>query len=686
MAKLRRAAGIVTLLLALPATGRGQFDDVKIVAEGEPKGHSNHGYLEYRLLVQNNGSERARRVTLSLPKEAHVGRGLDHLRWVRRSVEVGPGQKAWVSLLCPNRPALRGDGVEVAIDGRTWEEVVPLSPRNFTGEMGGHYMRYGSRMGVFMGAGGSMMTTGPLVLYSQRVGEKLDPFLERMRRPPIGPEGPPGVRGAGAPPLPPAGRRGGPGGPAVPMRGGPPVAGGPAGPGGVPPFPGGPGAPLHFGPPGLMHAQLIRADAPVTAWGRHWLSYSRYDGVLVSADDVDDLRRGGPEGLAVLTALCQFAETGGVLLVAGPGQVRLPAGWRRRPDNPGAPGLTRYQAGFGRCFVSADREFATWNASAWGDIDQAWSQTAHPWQSSAGILNLDNVFPIIDDIGVPVRGLFVLMIVFSLAIGPANLLVLGRWKRRIWLLWTAPAISLVTCLAVFGYMIASEGWAGRVRADSFTILDENERRATTLARTAYYSPVTPGDGLRFSTDTEVTALPATSGAGSGSACVLDWGGDQHLSRGWVSARVPAHFALRKSDTARQRVTITGAADGGLAFVNGLGADVRWLWYADAKGRLNYSGPVTAGEKGALKPSDKKLPAERGTVREKVYATADWPTATATIARTPEVVLSPNTYLAELESSPFLKAGGKDAEGLRGARVRAERALVLGILREGGDAR
>ena len=50
---------------------------------------------------------------------------------------------------------------------------------------------------------------------------------------------------------------------------------------------------------------------------------------------------------------------------------------------------------------------------------------------------------------VPVRGLFVLVCVFGIGIGPANLWLLSRYKRRIWLWWNVPVLSLLTCLAVF---------------------------------------------------------------------------------------------------------------------------------------------------------------------------------------------------------------------------------------------
>jgi hypothetical protein len=379
----------------------------------------------------------------------------------------------------------------------------------------------------------------------------------------------------------------------------------------------------------------------------------------------------------VRTALWQYVETGGVLLIVGPGNPRLPVSWARFENE---QGFTEYRAGFGLCLVTANRDYAQWG-ERWRVLDQAWSQTAMPWQAQRSLTDLNADFAVIDDIGVPVRGLFVLMIAFSLAIGPVNLMLLKRRKKRIWMLWTVPAISLVTCVLVFGYMIVAEGWQGRARVQAFTILDENERRATTLGRMALYTPLTPGDGLHFKPDTEVTTLSAPAQTGSGSSCTVDWTNDQHLARGWVTARIPAQYALRKSEVARQRMTISRSADGNLIAVNGLGTDVASLVYADEKGQVYQAGPIAAGQQGTLTPTDKRLPAERTTPRSKMYAQNNWTGSMDMATRNPEGLLSPRTYLAQIDSVPFL-----EGEGLRGARLRAASSLVLGILREPDDAR
>ena len=87
---------------------------------------------------------------------------------------------------------------------------------------------------------------------------------------------------------------------------------------------------------------------------------------------------------------------------------------------------------------------------------------------------------------VPVRGLLLLVICFAVGIGPVNVWLLSRRQKRMWLWWNVPAVSLVTCLAVFGYALLSEGIRGRGRTALITVLDEDAHRARPWAM----SPIT----------------------------------------------------------------------------------------------------------------------------------------------------------------------------------------------------
>jgi hypothetical protein len=282
-----------------------------------------------------------------------------------------------------------------------------------------------------------------------------------------------------------------------------------------------------------------------------------------------------------------------------------------------------------------------------------------------------------------VLGLFILMIVFALTIGPANLFLLGRLKKRIWLLWTVPAISLTTCAAVFGYMMVVEGWQGHLRTEAVTVLDETSRRAATLGFTGFYAPLTPGDGLRFSTETELTPQVRVDPSymyrrGGGSSCTLEWAGEQHLAKGWVKPRVPAYFMARKSESRLERVAISRARDGTLSAVNQLGVDVPKLWYADEQGQVYSAGPVAAGARAVLAPTGEKLEGRKAKTPSRAIFGGDWARCFPSVLAAPKNHLGPRSYLAQLDDSPFLE------DGLRNAKTRKCHSFVLGFPREGDD--
>lgn len=616
-------ASAVPPLAAAPVV----YGDVEVGLESEPRGQPLHGYTEYRVWVRNRSAERTRQVTLEVPARSIGGAGL---RAISRTLEVGPGRISVASLLQPSAPALAGNGIAVSLDGRRQEDVVPLTPAS--GRSGSYFSgarpRYYATPTVYPGGPGMES----LVLLSQRVDEKLY---------------------------------------AVPLPGAAPPPGAAPGPGmAVPGMPGGPGM-----MPGsvamALNGQTVRADVGVSTWSDRWLAYTRYDGITLTREDLEELERGPQPSQAILQAIWQFVEAGGTLVVLGPGKVKLPPAYDHTPLEAG--GLRSHDVGFGVVIVTPDRDSGKWETGRWATLNRTFAQTGQPWHSSGGMIQNNEAFPVVDDFGVPIRGLFLLMIVFAVAIGPVNLVVLTRKKRRIWLLWTVPALSLLFCAAVFGYMLVAEGWTGHARVAGLTLLDEGARRATTLGKAAFYSPMTPGDGLRFAEETEVH-IPGEEHAAFTGSCGIDWTGEQHLTRGWLTARVPSHFLIRKvQPLRRERLTLQRESDGGLSVTNALGVDIRALTLADARGRLHRGGPIAAGARATLTVGDHTVGRWRAGQLREVYLSADWVRATESTPVNPEQVLAPNSYLAVVEANPFLE------QPFRGARVRPTSSLVLGLL-------
>lgn len=437
-------------------------------------------------------------------------------------------------------------------------------------------------------------------------------------------------------------------------------------------FGGGPGRPASaFSTTG---PECIQSDQPIGTWSPNWLSYTRFDGVVVTADDLRTMPA------EVRTAVALYTECGGSLLVLGADPL-LPGKWKAE-DREGR--LTPHAARFGECFVSPRTDLnKEWPVEEATPVIQSWHRVRDAGQREFTPVDAHKRFPVVEDVGVPVKGLLALMFVFSVVIGPVNLYFLARRKRKLWQFWTVPLVSFLTCLSVFAYMAITEGWQGRVRMEGFTVLDEHTRRAATIGCAGYYTPLLAGGGLHFSHATEVAyqnGEDRSSGYSrrrrSGSALTMDWTRDQHLASGWVTPRVPSTFAVRKGETRRERVTVARGADGKPEAVNGLGADITELWYCDEKGTVYRAANVAAGGRAALDVTATQPGAQHTRLRE-IYL-SDWSTVVERARTDRQALLAPRTYLAVLDAAPFLD------DAMPGASARKARSVVFGILREGAD--
>jgi hypothetical protein len=415
-----------------------------------------------------------------------------------------------------------------------------------------------------------------------------------------------------------------------------------------------------------------KSETPVAEWSTNWLGYSSYDGVVLTAEEI----RAMPEPAA--SALMRYVECGGALLVVGSWQVPPP--WRIEKEQDGA--LLTYNTSFGVCMVSENGAVEGLSKLNWEAIGKAWEQSQSPWAPRAtmslDVASANKLFPVTENVSIPVRGLLLIMLVFVILIGPVNLFVLSKKKKRMWLLWTVPLISMLTCLAVSAYTVLSEGWGGRARYLSYTILDERSHRASTIGLNAFYAPLTPGDGLRYGTETEITAQGGRFSYSYESTPTrnADWTEDQHLETGWVTARTPAHFMIRRSETRRERLTLTRSSDGSLSVVNGLGVPIRNLWLADETGIVYTGSAISAGASANLQMTTEHPTTGRISGMRSALA-GDWISLVQRTASSADLVRR-STYVADLETCPFLE------EGLKGVKQKKCEARVYGIMKGPGD--
>lgn len=622
------------------------YGDITVESGPLFPGETLHGYHEYRFTITNSSKDKTHRIELALPSEARQETNGDQLWEVTRTVDVGPSSSVRVPLWQPLSYPLVGRGVRVTIDGQEQKSSLgmPLAA-------GGGASR-GMVSGAYYG-GGRLYEPPSFLLVSPGISGVLETQLRGIAEAAMTLPATPGA-GSMMGSLPPTtGGRGPRWGPRLPAA-----------------------------PPGLStsatrflaNVQVTRAMTPVNDWEPNWLPYAGFDAILITADELNQ----APQ--PVRNALEEFVEAGGSLTVTG--RPNLPATWKERHVQHG--NIALFYPGFGNCLELPAGDTAAWPTQAWEHVAATWQTAASLWRRrSATEDEANHKFPVVDRTAVPVRGLFVLMVCFCLLIGPVNLLLLGRWKRRIWMLWTVPVISLTTCAAVFGYMILAEGWTGHRRVRGLTLLDETQRRAVTMGCAAFYTPLSRSDGLRFSLDTELTPMFSNVfsefGRG-GNAHTVDWTSDQHLASGWLPPRVPVHLWLRKCETRRERITVKRASDDKLTLLNGLGADIRDLWYAAEDGTVYTAVSVPAGGQALLNRVSLKLPKapEPDCMLRLFERTDDF----ITLAISPEdakACLLPRHYIARLVGAPFIE------EGLRNAKSEPCESIVYGILRGEGDA-
>lgn len=334
--------------------------------------------------------------------------------------------------------------------------------------------------------------------------------------------------------------------------------------------------------------------------------------------------------------------------------------------------LDRFYAGFGQGLLLEASSITQLDRAQVDALREVARECGQVWQSMPTEGNANSEFPVIENIQIPVRGIVFIMLAFILVVGPVNIFFCARANRRTAMLWTIPLISFVTCAIVLGYSLVSEGITPSLRTEAVTVLDQAAHRATTLARQAFYTPLTPGDGLRYSHDTEVTPLVDVNRHDGGNSCEMELSQAQHLTRGWVTARVPAHFALRKSETRRERITVQKLPDGRITVVNGLGADIQSLWLRDDKGQMFKGEGLKAGQNVPL--TSDALVGTTGAVSSLAgLYQGSWVAAHGALTAAPASHLRPGSYLAVLAEAPFIENGlGK------GGKSRS-RQTIIGLL-------
>jgi hypothetical protein len=421
-----------------------------------------------------------------------------------------------------------------------------------------------------------------------------------------------------------------------------------------------------YGGPGMDTTECLRAETPMSEWSDDWLAYTPFDLVVLNSLELIS----APP--AVTSALWDYLQAGGNVIVFG--KDALPAVWRASVPVPFLGGVQQ-RVGLGSCFIIPDNSFSSLDVGTTKMLRDTMTESARYWQSLPGDANAANAsFPVVDNLKIPVRGIVIIMLAFIIVIGPVNIILLNRRNRRTWMLWTIPVISFATTLLVFAYSLLREGITPDTRISGLTVLDQVNHHAATVGVTAFYCPLTPSGGLRFDYETEATPLVHVGYDNSGSRREVDWSQTQHFLRGWVSARVPAHFHLRKAESRRERIQVVNE-NGTLQLVNGLGAPIKSVWIADADMNLYEANNIAAGQKGGL------ILSKSGQTHDKSGASGlfhdiGYTASPESLKENWGKYIAPGTYLAVLDGNPFIE----NALGASASPKRTKSsAVVFGIL-------
>ena len=246
--------------------------------------------------------------------------------------------------------------------------------------------------------------------------------------------------------------------------------------------------------------------------------------------------------------------------------------------------------------------------------------------------------------GIPARAYVLILLVFSLIIGPANTWFLRRNRQQVLLVLTAPLISAAFILLLAGYVVAGEGQGVSGRIASFTMLDQVRSQAATRSSLSLYAAgLMPSGELRLPRDVAVFPI-GIQGTGTRERLTLDLTETQRFAGGVILARSPTNVEQIGFRSARERLTFTREGSGATV-VNALGATVTALVYRDGATWRLLDERLPPGGKATLKPSGNGV----GNLVPK-----DLPLWSRILHLAQHQPVG--SYLAVLDRSPFVESG------------------------------
>lgn len=268
---------------------------------------------------------------------------------------------------------------------------------------------------------------------------------------------------------------------------------------------------------------------------------------------------------------------------------------RKRPKE--IPFVWR-ECGVGRVVaIDAEDPFAKNGGEFWGWLLNDLGQPQWLWHLRHGVslINPNSEFWnfLIPGVGRAPIGAFLLLIsLFMVAIGPVNYYVLRRHGRLVLLLLTVPAGASIVTLSLILYGVVADGLGVRVRARSFTAIDQRREQAVSWSRQSYYAGVAPSRGLSFPKDTAAYPLehiPPTQWERRRGRR-LEWTDDaQVLASGFMGSRTSSQLMVTRACASNSRIAMEENNEKGTPprAENRLGSTLQKVLVCDAHGDLYW---------------------------------------------------------------------------------------------------
>ncbi|MEC7583948.1 MAG: hypothetical protein VYE77_06490, partial [Planctomycetota bacterium] len=109
--------------------------------------------------------------------------------------------------------------------------------------------------------------------------------------------------------------------------------------------------------------------------------------------------------------------------------------------------------------------------------------------------------------GVPVRAFLLIILLFTVAVGPVNFLLLRRRKQQLLAVFTVPLLGFGTTAAMLGYGVFQDGLGIQGVARSISILDQQRHEVAASTSQTLFAGLGPGQ-LDVPVGTVVQSLPA----------------------------------------------------------------------------------------------------------------------------------------------------------------------------------